>query len=112
MFGPHVRWSASEKKIARRAYDAALEKALAKLMAEFKAKANAAATPSDMWAVERYLREQRREVDDLFDYRYSQLLFGFARLIREGHLDEASLAGLAEEKLTIIRNLLSFGRSE
>ena len=100
-------WSASEKKIARRAYDAALEKALAKIMAEFKARANAAATPSDMWAVEKYLHEQRWELDDFFRYRYSQLLFIFARLIREGHLDEASLAGLSQEKLAIIRNILS-----
>jgi hypothetical protein len=36
------RWSASEKKIARRAFDAALDNALAKVMAEFKAKAAAA----------------------------------------------------------------------
>jgi hypothetical protein len=44
----HVKWSPSEKKIARRAFDAALESALAKGMAEFKRKANAATTPSEM----------------------------------------------------------------
>jgi hypothetical protein len=105
-------WSASEKEIARRAHDAALEKLQASIMAEFKARANAAATPSDMWAIEKYLHEQRWQIDDFIRYRYSQLLLIFAQLIREGHLDEASLAGLSEEKLTIIRNMLSSSMSE
>src|ERR1700730_9253302 len=91
--------SASEKKTARRAYEAALQSTLTGIMAEFKAKAAAAATPSEMWAVEDYLHRRRREVDEIFDYRYSQLLLVFARLIREGHLDEARLIGLAEDKL-------------
>jgi hypothetical protein len=101
-----LKWSSSEKKIARDAYDAALETALAAIMAEFKAKAAAAVMPSDMWVVEDYLRARRREVEEIFDYRYSQLPFVFARLIRAGHLDEAQLAGLSEEKLAIIRRML------
>ena len=107
-----LKWSASEKKIARRAYEAALESTLAEIMTEFKAKAGAATTPSEMWAIEDYLRRRRREVDEIFDYRYSQLLLVFARLIDQGHLDEARLTGLAEEKLEIIRYLLSRMRSD
>jgi hypothetical protein len=102
-----LKWSASEKKIARQAYDAALERRLAGLLTEFKAKAAAVVTSSDMWAIEDYLRERRREIDATFDYRYSQLPFVFARLISEHHLDEAQLAGLSEEKLAIIRRMLS-----
>jgi hypothetical protein len=102
-----LRWSASEKKIARGAYEDALEAVLAKVMTEFKARAAAAATPSDMWAVEEYLRQQRRELDEIFDYRYSRLPFVLAQLIREGHLDEARLRGLSEEKLETIRRILS-----
>jgi len=102
-----IKWSVSEKKIARRAYQAALEKALAGIMAEFKARAANAATSSDMWAIEEYLRQRRREIDEIFDYRYSRLPFVFARLIRDGHLDEARLAGLSEEKRAIIRSTQS-----
>jgi hypothetical protein len=102
-----LRWSASEKKIARRAYEAALDVALAGVMEEFKAKAAAARTPSEMWAVEDYLRGRRREIDETFDYRYSRLPLVFARLICDGYLDEAQLGGLSEEKLEIIRHLLS-----
>lgn len=108
MFHHDIKWSPSEKKIVRTAFDTALESALAKVTAEFKRKANAASTPSEMWEIEDYLRQRRREIDELFDYRYSQLLFVFARLIRESHLDESLLAGLSEEKLEIIRSFLAF----
>lgn len=104
-----LKWSGSEKKIARGAYDEARDRCLAKLLAEFKAKAAVATTPSDMWAVEDYLSQQRRELDEIFDYRYSQLPLVFARLIREGYLDEARLRGLSEDKLEIIRRSLAFG---
>ena len=102
-----LRWSPSEKKVARRAFEAALESALGKVMAEFKRRAEAATTPSEMWETESYLRQQRREIDKTFDYRYSQLPLVFAGLIRAGHLDENRLGGLSEEKLEIIRSCLS-----
>ena len=107
-----LKWSGAEKKIARRAYEAALEQALAAILAEFKTKATAAATPSEMWDVEDYLRQRRRDIDELFDYRYSQLPLVLARLIWEGHLKEAQLAGLSEEKLEIVRFFLSQRREE
>ncbi|KWV58383.1 hypothetical protein AS156_34710 [Bradyrhizobium macuxiense] len=102
-----LKWSASEKKAARRAYDAALDVALASVLAEFKRLAAAAAAPEDLWKIEDYLRRQRREIDEMFDYRYSQLPLVFARLIREGYLDESLLAGLSDEKREIIRSFLT-----
>ena len=107
-----LEWSPSEKKIARSAYEAARESALAKIMAEFKSKADAVRTPSEMWEIEDYLHHERREIVELFDYRYSQLPLAFARLIRDGHLDESRLAGLSEEKRDIIRSFLSFQARE
>jgi hypothetical protein len=102
-----LKWSPSEKKIARKAYDTALEAALAKVMAEFKRRADAVATPSNMWDVEDYLCQQRREIEETFGYRYSQLPFVFARLIREGHLDESLLEGLSDDKREIIGSFLA-----
>jgi hypothetical protein len=104
-----LKWSGSEKRIARRAYDAALGVELTGIMTEFKARAAAAVAPSDMWAIEDYLRQRRREIDEVFDYRYSQLILIFVRLIRSGHLSEAQLAGLSEDKLAIIRDMLLRG---
>lgn len=107
-----LKWSSAEKKIARSAFDAALEAALTKIMAEFMRKANAVTQPSEMWEIEDYLRQQRRAIDGLFDYRYSQLLLVFAGLVREGYLDESRLAGLSEEKRDIIQSFLSLGAGE
>jgi hypothetical protein len=107
-----LKWSHSEKKIAREAFDAALHSALTKVMVEFKRRANTVTTPSDMWKIEDYLHEQRREIDDTFDYRYSQLPIVFAQLIREGHLEEGRLAGLADDKLDIIRSILSLAKRQ
>ncbi|WP_245322059.1 hypothetical protein [Mesorhizobium sp. WSM1497] len=101
-------WSASEKKLARHAFDKALEAALAKTMAEFKSKASAVTVPSQMWELEAYLREQRRDIDRTFDYRYSQLLYVFTHLIRAGCLDEKLLAGLSQDKRDVIRRDLAF----
>jgi hypothetical protein len=96
-------WSAREKKIARRAFEEALERALTELVADFKARAAAATTPADVWAIEAHLRQQRRELDELFDYRYSQLVFVFAKLLARGLLAEERLSGLSEENLELIR---------
>jgi hypothetical protein len=99
-----LKWSPSEKKVASKAFDAALESALGKVMAEFKRRAAAASTPSDVWDIEDYLRRERRGIDEMFDYRYSQLLFGFTNLILRGHLEESLLDGLSDEKREIIRS--------
>ena len=50
-------------------------------MTEFKRRAAAATTPAEMWDMEDYLWRQRRQIDGMFDYRYSQLLFVFGMLI-------------------------------
>lgn len=107
-----LKWTHSEKKIARSAFEAARDAALAKVMAEFKQKAAAAKTPSDIWQIEDYLRRQRREIDEVFDYRYSRLPLVFAYLIRDGHLEESRLAGLSHDKRDAIRSLLAFGEGE
>ena len=102
-----LKWSQSEKKIARRVYDTALENELADIMAEFKARAAAVATADEMWEVERYLDGKRREIQEKYDYRYSQLILTFARLLREGRIREDHLHGLSEEKLSYLRRIVS-----
>src|SRR5215211_2351679 len=103
-------WTNAEKKIARRAFEAARQAVLARTLAEFKAKAAAATTIDDMWSIVDASRELRRDLEALFDYRYSQLPMVFARLIVEGYLEERQLAGLSEDKLEEIRRDVSFFR--
>ena len=95
----HLTWSAAEKKVARRVFDAALAAELAEIMAEFKAKAVAAAEPDEMWSVQEYLDRKGRENNQKYDYRYSQLLLLFGRLLQEGRIQQKQLDGLSEENL-------------
>lgn len=98
-----THWTESEKKVARRVFDAALKRELDEVMAEFKAMAAAAATTDDMWAVQEYLAKKSREIDSKYDYRYSRLGFVFGWLLREKRIEVQELEGLSEEKLAYIR---------
>ena len=59
--------------------------------------------PSDIWRVQEFLSEHRKTVDRIYDYRYSQLLLVFSRLMRDGWLTELDLAGLQQEKIAKIK---------
>ncbi len=101
------KWSHAEKNLSRRAFEQTLESELGEVLAEFKAKAAAAGTPEEMWNVQRFLASKEREIEEKYDYRYSRLILVFARLLREGRVQEDQLAGLSEEKLTFIRSIAS-----
>ena len=103
----HLKWSESEKRLSRRVYEAALEAELAQVMAEFKSKAAAVETPEEMWGLEGHLAQQRRDIQGKYDYRYSQLLFVFGRLVREGRVQIEQLQGFSEEKLSYIERIVS-----
>ena len=97
-------WSTSEKKIARRVFDAALHRELAEVMQTFKSMAANATEPSDIWSTEEFLTKSRNSIDRKYDYRYSQLEFVFGRLLREGRISEEDLKDLSEDKMqNIIR---------
>lgn len=103
----NLKWSAAEKKLAHRVFEAALTAELAEIMADFKARAAAVTQPHEMWPLQEHLERKQREIDRKYDYRYSQLLFVFGQLIREGRVQEAQLAGLSEEKRGYIRRIAS-----
>ena len=100
-----MEWTAAEKRLSRREFEMALQAELAEILQDFKARAATAQTPGDMWPVEHFLNERRRELDAKYDYRHSQLISVFGRLIREGRLTEAQLEGLSQDKLESIRRV-------
>src|SRR6516162_3276719 len=103
-----LMWSKSEKAIARKTFDAALEGELQEVIQEAKRMASQIKQPSDLWDLEHYLTERRREIDRKYDYRYSQLDLVFGRLLRERWIDEEDLRGLREDKLESIRSYAKF----
>jgi len=77
-----LKWSEREKKVARRVFETALQQELGEAMAEFKEKAVRALEPADMWAIEEWLAHRRRDIDTKYDFRYSQLVIVFGKLLR------------------------------
>jgi Photoprotection regulator fluorescence recovery protein len=63
---------------------------------------------SDLWDLEHYLTQRRKEIDRKYDYRYSQLTHVFGRLLHENRLSEEELRGLREDKLKSIRSFAKF----
>jgi len=98
-----LTWSSTEKTVARRAFHMALGQELESVILEAKSRAAKIDEPSELWDLESWLTERRREIDKKYDYRYSVLPLVFARLLREGRLSEDDLHGLGQEKLDLIR---------
>jgi len=102
-------WSRSEKIIARKAFDAALGRELHEVIQEAKKMASQIQQSSDLWDLEYYLTERRKEIDRKYDYRYSQLTQVFGRLLYEKRLrEEEELRGLREDKLKSIGSFAKF----
>ena len=101
-------WSRSEKTIARKAFDAALGRELHEVIQEAKKMASQIQQSSDLWDLEHYLTQRRKEIDRKYDYRYSQLTQVFGRLLYEKRLREEELRGLREDKLKPIRSFAKF----
>jgi hypothetical protein len=105
-------WSRSEKAIARKAFDAALERELHEVMQETKKMASQIKEPSDLWNLERYLTERRKDIDRKYDTRGSRLKDVLGRLLFENRLGEEDLRGLREEKMKSIRSFAQFLRDD
>jgi Photoprotection regulator fluorescence recovery protein len=100
----HLMWSRSEKAIASKAFDAALKRELQEVMQDAKRMASQIKQSSDLWDLEHYLTQRRKEMDRKYDYRYSQLDLVFGRLLREMWIGEQDLRALGEDKLEAIRS--------
>ena len=101
-------WSKSEKTIARTTFDAALGWELHEVIQKAKQMANEIQQSSDLWDLEHYLTERRKEIDRKYDYRYSRLTQVFGRLLYERRITEEDLRGLGEDKQKSIRSVAEF----
>ena len=101
-------WSRSEKAVARTAFDAALGRELHELIQQAKKMARQIQGSSDLWDLEHYLTQRRKEIDRKYDYRYSQLTRVFGILLYEKRLRVEELRGLREDKLKLIHSCAEF----
>ncbi len=96
-------WSPEEKKIARTAFDKAHQNEINEIKSELVRKVNNLTDLQNIWSLESYLSEKRKEMNRIYDYRYSVLIIVFGTLLVEGLINERDLKGLSEDKLEAIR---------
>lgn len=102
------KWTDTEKKIARKAFDAAFQRECSAIASELKVLAANISGPEGLWRIHDFLTNKREEIDQKYDYRYSVLVTVFARLLREGWITEEDLKGLAADKIEQIKAVSSW----
>jgi hypothetical protein len=100
-----ISWSETEQKIAQEAFERAYERETRALMEAVRENASAIAQLDDLWHLHDFLSARRHDLDGKYDYRYSVLIFIFAKLIKEGWLNLDELNGLDKDKLAKIASL-------
>jgi hypothetical protein len=68
-----LKWTPAEKAIARKAFDLALSWEVDAVIREAKDRAASIKQPSELWDLEHYLTQRRKDIDRLFDFRYNVL---------------------------------------
>jgi hypothetical protein len=104
----HITWSATEKKIARAAFDTAYQRECEAIRRELHSMLNSRkGAPDVIHNVEQYLSNRLRELTRKYDYRYSVLMLVFMQLFSQGWLTDDDMEGLAQEKIDMIKQPLS-----
>ena len=98
-----LKWSGTEKTIARKAYEKALRQEKEDVVRVTRQMAAKIRQVGDVWDLEYYLTRRRQEIDREYDYRCSVLPEVFGMLIRKGRINEQDLRGLSEDKLEHIQ---------
>jgi hypothetical protein len=94
-----IEWSQIEKDVAQAAFDKAYDREINALIKEINDKATVISQIEDIWGLHDYLSARRHDIDGKYDYRYSVLVFVFARLVKEGWLQVEELEGLEASKI-------------
>ena len=97
-------WSRSERTIARKVFDAALKRELQEIMQEAKRVASQIKEPADVWKLERFLTQRRKDIDRKYEFRSSRLTRVLGMLLSEHRISEEELRRLQEDKVKAIRS--------
>jgi len=104
----NARWSNAERKIARRAFEHALKQELQEVVQKVKEMAREIKGSSELWELEDYLTQRRKEINRKYEYRGAKLRFVLGTLLHEGRLTEEHLMGFGEDKLKEFRSYADF----
>lgn len=102
-----MNWSPTEKKIARAAFDKAYAEEMKFIQLNLIKKIRNIQEAKDVWEVHDYLTDERKQVARKYDYRYSELIVVFARLLGEGFINKKDLDGLSKDKMAAIERIVA-----
>ena len=74
-----IKWSQKEKSVSRAAFEKALKNEYDNIIGTVKKKATNLSESKNIWELEDYLCNKRKEIDNKYDYRYSALIVVFGR---------------------------------
>ncbi len=100
-----IKWSKTEKKIARQAFDKAYEHEIKHIENEVREMLDKSEDVWSVWHIHDFLTKKRKETDQKYDYRYSVLITVFSHLYSEGWLLLEDLKGLDEDKIERIQTI-------
>jgi len=99
-----MKWNTKEKKKARELYELAKQRDYECLMSNIKKRVPK--NPEDVWNLQKFLNEQAKEFNRVYQFRYGYLLETFVYLVRKGVLSKEELQQLGEEKFLYINDIL------
>lgn len=100
-----IKWTNAEKKVAKEAFDMAYQRECKKIINDIKK--YKLEQPEDIWSLSEMLKKKEKEIDQIYDYRYSQLVMVFGILIKRGFLSIKELEGLSDDKVVRIKKIIN-----
>lgn len=98
-----IGWSLSEQEIARKAFDLAYRREIDVLINSLRQRVQTISSVDEVWELHDHLSTKRYEIDGKYDYRYNNMLFVFASLVKDGLLSIEELSGLDAQKLAKVK---------
>ncbi|MGL5082803.1 MAG: hypothetical protein ACRC8A_15055 [Microcoleaceae cyanobacterium] len=100
-----ITWSETEQTIAKAAFDKAYERETLTLIQLIRDSAGGISELNDLWRLHDFLSARRHDIDGKYAYDYSELIFTFAQLVKQGWLKLEDLEGLDKDKVTKVAAL-------
>ncbi len=98
------KWSKAEKKVAKEAFEMAYQRECKKIINDIKK--YKLEQPEDIWSLSEMLQEREKEINSIYNYRYSQLIIVFSILIKRGFLSIEDLEGVSDDKIDRIKKIM------
>jgi hypothetical protein len=98
-------WTEAEQALAQQALAMARQRETETILAVVREQAAVVNNLEDLWQISDFLNARRFDLDGKYAFDCETLIFGFARLVKEGWLAPEELGGLARDKVARIRSL-------